>query len=151
YQLSVGGGTGSEASIGHILLRKVATNEVIETIGRLVEAWLEERRAYEAKTKGDDSATPFTFYKFCEGHSVPELKAITLGEEIEEVKAEHVTLQFTGQLVAYAGGIEKHRLRDTQARTVQRLLKSISRRFNRLKEEILLDNNDEFYANVNLF
>src|SRR5699024_1532995 len=38
YQLSVGGGTGSEASIGHILLRKVATNEVIETIGRLVEA-----------------------------------------------------------------------------------------------------------------
>src|SRR5699024_8500449 len=55
YQLSVGGGTGSEASIGHILLRKVHTDEVTETIARLIEAWLEERRAYEATATPDDA------------------------------------------------------------------------------------------------
>ncbi len=152
YQLSVGGGTGNEAAIGNILLRKVATHEITDTIARLVEAWLEERRLHEKRDAENDSSAnlPYNFHQFCQKHTDRELKAIALDEEIEEIEAQHVTLRLTGSLVAYAGGIEQHRIRDVQARNVQRLLKSITRRFNRLKEEILF-NEDEFYDQVNLF
>jgi ferredoxin-nitrite reductase len=152
YQLSIGGGTGSEVSIGHILLPKVPTHEVTDTIARLVEAWLEERRAREKKNAENDTSVNrlYNFYQFCHNHSDRELKAIALGKEVEEVEAKHVTLRFAGSLVNYAGGIEQHRIRNVQARNVQRLLKSITRRFNRLEEEILFDE-DEFYERVNLF
>jgi molybdopterin converting factor small subunit len=118
----------------------------------LVEAWLEERRAHENKSTKDEASadTHYNFHQFCQEHSDRELKAIALDEEIGEVEAQHVTLRLTGSLIAYAGGIEQHRIRDVQARNVLRLLKSITRRFNRLKEEILLDE-DEFYDQVNLF
>jgi ferredoxin-nitrite reductase len=151
YQLSVGGGTGSEASIGNILLRKVPTHETTDTIARLVEAWLEERLIYEEKDEDSGSLAnaPYNFHRFCQQHTDQELKAIALDEEVGEIEAQHVTLHLTGSLTAYAGGIEQHRVRSVQARNVQRLLKSITRRFNRLKEEILLDE-DEFYEQVNL-
>lgn len=151
YQLSVGGGTGSEASIGELLSRKIPTHEVTDTIARLIEVWLEERRIHEEQHTGNDSAegNPYDFHQFCLAHSNKELKAIALDEEVEEVKAKHINIQFVGSLVAYAGGIDQHRLRNTQARNVQRLLKSITRRFNRLKEEILLEE-DEFYEKVEL-
>lgn len=58
YQVTVGGGTGSEVSIGSILLRKVSTFEITETIARLVEAWLEERRIHEAKQTANDFENP---------------------------------------------------------------------------------------------
>ncbi|HLR32237.1 MAG TPA: hypothetical protein VK074_07095, partial [Fodinibius sp.] len=158
YQVTLGGGTGSEASIGRTLLRKVSTNEITDTVARLVEAWL-ERQAQEEKHAGNGSSangnsfsekTPFTFYQFCAEHSDEELKAIALDREIEEFEAKHVILRLTGPLVWYAGGIEQHRARDVQARTVGRLLKGIIRRFKRLKQEIPLDN-DDLYEYVGLF
>ncbi len=152
YQLSVGGGTGSEASIGTVLLRRVPTHEITDTIARLIVAWLEERDTYEKNNAENETAVdlPYNFHRFCQEHSDQELKAIALDEEVGEIEAQHVTLRFAGSLVAYAGGIEQHRVRDVQARNIQKLLKSITRRFNRLKEEILLDE-DEFYDQVSLF
>lgn len=148
YDITLRGGIGSEAAIGKPLLRKVPTEEVIETLARLVEAWLEAREQHEADPATDGT---LSFQAFSNAHTDGELKAIALGEEVEEL--EHnvpVTLRLSGPLVPYAGGIEQHDFRPARARTVRRLIKSVTRRFNRLEDEIPLENG-EWYEHVNLF
>ena len=146
YDITLRGGLGTEAAIGKPLLRRVPNEEATQAVIRLVEAWLEERRA-----RGSESDAAFTFRDFCDAHTDAELMAIALGKEVEEIdNGDRVTLRLSGPLLRFTGGIDQYELRVAQAPTVRALVQGVIRRYRAL-EPHLLDGNGELVEHINLY
>ncbi len=153
YDITLGGGTGSEVNIGDVLFRKIPTDEVNDVVTRLVGAWVGERNRRAKSTNGTSESEDetYTFKDFCDEISKEELRAIGMGTDIEEAhRYGRVTLRLSGPLVEYAGGIEQHEFREAQVRTVKSLVKKVTRRYNSLDKEIPIDNGD-WEDHVNFF
>ncbi|MFB6346406.1 MAG: MoaD/ThiS family protein [bacterium] len=154
YDVTLGGGTGSEVNIGDVLFRKIPTAEVNDVIHRLVKAWVGKRSVNGYSTDGsksDPTEERYTFKDFCDEHSEEQLRKIGLGGEADEAhRYGQVTLRLSGPLVDYAGGIEQHEFREAAVRDVRSLVGKVTRRYKSLGEEIPLKNGD-WSEHVNFF
>ncbi len=154
YDITLRGGLGCEAAIGKPLLRRVPSEQATEAVVRLVEAWLEERRARSNGKPADPSLrarTRYSFQNFCDEHTDEELRAIALDAEVEETSYnDRVTLRLSGPLLRFTGGIDQYEVRTARARTVRALVRGVTRRYKALRPH-LLDENGELVDHVNLY
>ncbi len=148
YDVTLRGGLGNEVNIGKTLMRRIPTDEITDVVCRLVKVWLGTKRHREnngtdlsPSDASDDDI--YSFQDFCNDHTDEQLRAMALGEDIEEVhRYGKVKLRLNGSLVQYAGGINEHEFKESQVPSVEKLIKKVARRYKSLGKQIPLDNGD---------
>jgi ferredoxin-nitrite reductase len=139
YDVCLRGGLGTRAAIGKPLVRRVPEDRIVEVVARLVEAWLRERAR-----RGRE----FTFRDFVDARTDDQLRALALGEVVEDETPPHrPVVRVPGMLLAYSGGADRL---EVDARTVREALDALRGRYPELAAQILTPQGD-VHPSVNLF
>ncbi len=125
YNVALGGGLGTRAAIGRVVLKRVPSGEVGEAVSRLVGAWLEAR-----KVRGSH----YSFQDFCRERTDEELQALALGRVAAEGRGAGVVLRIFGPFLELAGGADHLEL---EGGTVREVLEAARRTYPALVEAIL--------------
>ncbi len=145
YDVTLGGGLGSEVNVGKTVLRRIPTDQINDAVSRLVKVWLGKRDHKEGNgTSGAaEDGNVYSFKDFCEDHDDSWLRSVALGEHIDEVhRYGKVKLILRDRLERYAGGIREHEFKEAQVKNVNSLVKKVTRRYRSLGEKVSLENGD---------
>ncbi|MDQ4096198.1 MAG: MoaD/ThiS family protein, partial [Actinomycetota bacterium] len=142
YDVTLRGGLGAKAAIGKPLMRRVPTDDIVDVLVRLVDAWLTE------KASRNGSGDGYTFRDFCDERDDDELRAIAFAEVSEDgAEGTRPIVRVPGTLLELSDGADEIAV---QADTVGQALDVLAREHPRLVAYLLVAP-DKVNPAVNLY
>lgn len=142
YDVALHGGLGAQLAIGRNVLRRVPTDQITDSVVRLVDAWLDERE------QRLDPAS-LRFKDFCGLHDDETLAAIARGEATDVgedvVEAVLPVVRVPGTLLHLSDGVDEIEVR---AATVAQALAIVGADHPALVDELLVDGAVNPYLNL---